>query len=118
MVKIPRPPIFLTVPITKKHPQIKTRALKVIFSIREISHNECYTRDYLNLVRVINNPCSMYESNTLYESDDEGSMGYFSDNEMETSHHSVHTVDYSSDDSDVSVDEWNWREKENIVNIN
>jgi len=85
----------------------------------------------------------MYKSNAVYERDDDDPMGYFSDdNEIETGHQSVHTVNYSSDDSssseassvlqnvrkrarpisssddsDVAEDEWNWREKENIVNI-
>lgn len=85
----------------------------------------------------------MSELNVLYESADESLMGYSSDdNEIGNGHQSVHTVDYSSDesnsseassvqqnvrkrarsmsssdDSDVAEDEWNWREKENIVNI-
>jgi len=40
----------------------------------------------------------MCKSNALYESD--GLMGNSSDdNEIETGHQSVHTIDYSSDDS-------------------
>ena len=85
----------------------------------------------------------MYKSNALYESDDNGIISYSSDDsETETGHQSVHTIDYSSDgsssseassilqnmrkharpisssdDSDITDDEWNWKEKQNIVNI-
>ncbi|XP_015598511.1 piggyBac transposable element-derived protein 4-like [Cephus cinctus] len=83
----------------------------------------------------------MYKSDALCASDDDGTIGYSSDdNEIDTSHRSVHTLDYSSDssseaslvlqnvrkrarpisssdDSDVADDGWNWTEEENIVNI-
>ncbi|CAK9820042.1 PiggyBac transposable element-derived protein 4 [Anthophora quadrimaculata] len=85
----------------------------------------------------------MYKPDALYERGDDGAIGYSStDDEIDTGHRSVHTIDYtsdssrsseassvlqnvrkrvrpisSSDDSDVADDEWNWTEDENIVNI-
>ncbi|GFT45988.1 hypothetical protein NPIL_228781 [Nephila pilipes] len=119
---------------------MKRSTLKVTFSLAGVQHNECYTSQYLNLVKIINNPCNMYKPDALYESEDESAIGYYSDdNEMITDHR-IHTLDQSSDssteantvlqnvrkrtrlilssdDCDVADDEWNWTEEENIVNI-
>ncbi|GFS35882.1 hypothetical protein NPIL_49281 [Nephila pilipes] len=77
---------------------IKRSTLKVAFSLAGVSLSECYTSQYLSLIKIINNPCNTYKSDT-YESDDESAIGYSSDdNEMITDHR-VDTLDHSSDNS-------------------